>query len=68
MIDLPEQDPQSAAAILVGLQRDFHVLDKDIVSLDMRQPGRVVARLTEEAENARAALIAHKAKPKGGQT
>jgi len=65
---LPEKDPQAAIATLVGLQRDFHVLDRDLVSLDLRQPGRVVARLTEEAVAAREALLAHKAKPKGGQT
>ncbi|WP_244427106.1 cell division protein FtsQ/DivIB [Methyloferula stellata] len=65
---LPEKDPLAAAAVLAGLQRDFHVLDKDILSLDLRQSGRVVARLSEEAAGVRAALLAHKAKPKGGQT
>jgi cell division protein FtsQ len=65
---LPEKDPLAAVATLVGLQRDFHVLDKDILSLDLRQAGRVVARLSEEAASARAALLAHKTKPKGGQT
>jgi cell division protein FtsQ len=68
VVDLPEKDPRLAAALLVSLQRDFHVLDKDILSLDLRQAGRVVAHLTEEAAGARAALLAHKAKPKGGQT
>lgn len=65
---LPEKDPLTAIAALVSLQRDFRVLDKDILSLDMRQPGRVIARLTEEAAGARAALLARKTKPKGGQT
>ncbi len=65
---LPEKDPLAAVATLVALQRDFHVLDKDILSLDLRQAGRVVARLSEEAAGVRAALLAHKAKPKGGQT
>ena len=65
---LPELDPQAALARLVQLQRDFRVLDKDIISLDFRQPGRIVARLTEDAANARAEMLAHKSKPKGGQT
>jgi cell division protein FtsQ len=68
VVDLPEKDPQAAVATLIGLQRDYHVLDKDILSLDLRQAGRVVAHLTEEAAGARAALLARKAKPKGGQT
>ncbi len=67
-VELPEKDPSAAVAVLVSLQRDFHVLDKDILSLDLRQTGRVVARLSEEAAAARAALAAHKTKPKGGQT
>jgi cell division protein FtsQ len=65
---LPEKNPSAAVATLVSLQRDFHVLDKDILSLDLRQAGRVVARLSEEAASARAALLAHKTKGKGGQT
>jgi len=68
VVDLPEKDPLTAVATLVSLQRDFHVLDKDILSLDLRQAGRVIAHLTEEAAGARAALLARKAKPKGGQT
>ncbi len=67
-IDLPEKDPQAAITTLISLQRDFRVLDKDILSLDLRQSGRVVAHLTEEAAIARAALLARKSKPKGGQT
>jgi cell division protein FtsQ len=67
-IELPETDPRAAIATLVGLQRDFHVLDKDILSLDLRQPGRVVAHLTEAGAATRAAFLARKSKPKGGQT
>ncbi len=66
-IELPENDPASAVATLIDLQRDFHVLDKDILSLDLRQPGRVVARLTAEAASARAELLARKTKSKGAQ-
>lgn len=65
---LPEIDPEAAVASLVKLQRESRVLDKDILSIDLRQPGRMVARLTEEAAAARAEMIAHKPKSKGGQT
>jgi cell division protein FtsQ len=65
---LPETNPQAAVALLVQLQRDAHVLDKDILALDMRQPGRVVARLSEEAASARADMLARKTKSKGGTT
>jgi cell division protein FtsQ len=65
---LPEIDPEAALARLVDLQRISHVLDKDILSLDLRQPGRVVARLTQEAAAERAAMLPSKTKAKGGRT
>jgi cell division protein FtsQ len=65
---LPEMEPAAALARLVDLQRISHVLDKDILSLDFRQPGRVVARLTEEAAAERAATPTSKTKAKGGRT
>jgi len=67
-IDLPETGVEAAVATLVQLQRDSRILDKDVLSLDLRQPGRVVARLTADAANARAEMLARKVKPKGGQT
>ena len=65
---LPEMEPAAALARLVDLQRTSHVLDKDILSLDFRQSGRVVARLSEEAAAARAGMLASKTKAKGGRT
>jgi len=67
-IDLPETGVEDAIAMLIRLQRDSRILDRDILSLDLRQPGRVVARLTAEAASARAEMLARKTKPKGGQT
>ena len=52
---LPEVDPEAAVATLVRLQRESHVLDRDVISLDLRVKGRMFARLTEEAAAARAA-------------
>ena len=65
---LPEIDPEAALARLVDLQRTSRVLDKDILSLDFRQPGRVVARLAQEAAAERAAMLPSKSKAKGGRT
>jgi cell division protein FtsQ len=65
---LPEMEPESALARLVDLQRTSHVLDKDILSLDFRQPGRVVARLAQEAAAERAAMLPSKTKAKDGRT
>lgn len=67
-VKLPERDPAVAIAALAQAQRDWRVLDKDVLSLDLRQPGRIIARLSEEAASLRAESLAKKAKPKGGQT
>jgi cell division protein FtsQ len=61
-------EPEAALARLVDLQRTSHVLDKDILSLDFRQPGWVVARLAQESAAERAALLTSKTKAKGGRT
>jgi cell division protein FtsQ len=65
---LPEIEPGAALARLDDLERTSHVLDKDILSLDLRQSARVVARLGEEAAAERAAILASKTKAKGGRT
>jgi cell division protein FtsQ len=52
---LPEIDPEAAVARLVRLQRESRVLDRDVLSLDLRIEGRMFVRLTEEAAAARAA-------------
>ncbi len=67
-IHLPETNPRAAVASLAELQRSSGILDKDVLSLDLRQPGRVVAKLSEAASMARAETLAHKGKGKGGQT
>jgi cell division protein FtsQ len=47
--------------MLVRLQRESRVLDRDVLSLDLRVEGRMFARLTEEAAAARAAPHPRKA-------
>ncbi len=63
-VKLPEQDPEAAAAQLGRLARDARLLDKDVVSLDFRFPGKMFARLTDEAAAARAETLP-KAKKRG---
>jgi cell division protein FtsQ len=68
-IMLPEHNPERALAALASLDREARILDKDLISLDLRLPDRVVARLSEEAFTQRADALGRKnPKPKAGQT
>lgn len=66
-VKLPEREPEAALALLQKLQREARILDKDVISIDLRAPGRVAVRLTEEGVAARAAAQARNAH-KGRQT
>jgi cell division protein FtsQ len=66
-VKLPEQEPEIALAALGRLQRDTRILDKDILTIDLRTPGRIAVRLTEEGVASRAAVTARKSH-KGSQT
>lgn len=57
---LPETNPGTAVTQFANLARDAHLLDKDLVSVDLRVPGRLVARISEEAAAARARASAKK--------
>ena len=48
-VKLPEVDPQAAIATLLRLQRQSRILDRDVLALDLRTPGRVFARLSQES-------------------
>jgi cell division protein FtsQ len=52
-VKLPEEKPAEALRQLVALDREAKVLDKDIIAVDLRIPGRVAFRLSEEAASAR---------------
>ncbi len=67
-VALPETGALAAVAKLAQLQRDYRVLDKDVVALDLRIPGRLIATLPEDIARARMEVLAHAAKRKGGQT
>jgi cell division protein FtsQ len=51
-VKLPENDPAAAMATLLKLERDGHILEKDILYLDLREPSRVFARLSSDAADA----------------
>jgi cell division protein FtsQ len=63
-IKLPEDNPQTAVAELLTLQRQSRILEKDALAIDFRVPGKVFVRLTDDAATAWAE--AHAAK-KGAQ-
>ena len=67
-IELPEKDPADAVARLAVLEHDGHILEKDVLSLDLRIPGRIVARLTTDAAATRADAQAKKSTKKKGAT
>ena len=52
-VKLPEEGAAEALAKLAFLNQTDRVLSKDIILVDLRVPGRVAFRLTEEAASAR---------------
>jgi len=56
---LPELNPKDAIATLARLEQEARVVEKDVVSLDLRIPGKLYVRLTEEAAAAREAARTH---------
>ncbi len=65
-VKLPEDDPGRAILMLLRLQHEGRILDKDIMSVDLREMDRVAVRLTEEAAAARDAALPRKTKKTGG--
>lgn len=65
-VKLPEHEPAAALATLARLQREARILDKDVMFIDLRVPGRVILRLTEEAAAARETQLAPRKSSKSG--
>jgi cell division protein FtsQ len=66
-VKLPEADVPAALDRLLALDRDKKLLTRDILSVDLRLPGRVTVRLSDAAAAAREeALKPKKPKPKAG--
>jgi cell division protein FtsQ len=63
-IRLPETGAAEALKRLAKVDRDHRLLDRDVLSIDLRQDDRMIMRLTEEAVLARAEKA--KAKKPGG--
>ncbi len=57
---LPEENPAAAVSRAARLQREARLLDKDIVSLDLRDPTRLAVRLSDDAGAARAEALTRK--------
>lgn len=53
-VKLPEEEPARALALLAEVDKESRLLSKDIIGVDLRQPGRIVVRLSEEAAHVRA--------------
>jgi cell division protein FtsQ len=67
-VKLPEREPVAAIETLLRLQREARILDKDIVSIDLRLQDRVAVRLTEQGVETRAALAPKKPVKSGAHT
>ena len=52
-VRLPEQDPAAAWRRLARLQRQHRLLEREIRSVDLRMPDRLLVRLTESEAEAR---------------
>lgn len=59
-IRLPEQDVGRALTMLSKLDREDKLFTRDITSVDVRLPGRVIVRLSEDAFKAREELFKDK--------
>lgn len=59
---LPAEKPEAALATIESLDRDHAVLSREISAIDLRQPGHVVFRLTEEGMTARKAALKEREK------
>ena len=64
-VKLPEAGAREAIAVLSALQKQSKLIDKALVSVDLRIPTRVTVRLSEDAAAARAEALAKKPKSKG---
>ncbi len=67
-VELPEIGAEEALRRFAEVERQSKVLEKDVISLDLRISGRITARLSEDAAAQRAAALAKKSKTKASAT
>ena len=65
-VRLPDTDVERALETLARLDRDKHLLSRDITAVDLRLPGRLVVRLSDAAAQARDEALKKTTKKKGG--
>jgi cell division protein FtsQ len=66
-VRLPDGDLDGAFAALDRLQKSVHLLDRDILAVDLRTPDRVAVRLTDAAaQRFHAAVKEREKRRKGG--
>jgi len=63
-VRLPEEGVETALATLIKLDGEEQLLSRDITSVDMRLPDRLIVRLSEDAAKARADALAAASKQK----
>ena len=61
-VELPEIGAEAAIRRLAEIEQQSKVLEKDVISIDLRIPGRITARLSEDAAAQRAAALAKRPK------
>ncbi len=67
-VELPEIEADVALRRLAGIEATSRILEKDVISIDLRIKGRITARLSEDAAAQRAAALAKKPKTKASAT
>lgn len=67
-VRLPEDDPAAALARLTALDREKKILSRDVTAIDLRVPGQVAVRLSDDAAEARAVQRQRLPKRKGADT
>lgn len=66
---LPAERPEDALATFEALDKDYSVFSREIAALDLRIPGQMIVRLTEEGSAARQAALKERDKiAKRGRT
>ncbi len=65
-VKLPESEVERALARFVALDKDGKLTSRDIVTIDIRQPDRVIAQLSDAAAQAREVANKDKLKPRKG--
>jgi cell division protein FtsQ len=67
-IRLPEENPAAALAKVADLDRTKRLLDRDIVSVDLRASDRILVKLSDAAADQRREMLKSRVKKKASET